>query len=88
MSSPLQMLFAAVIAQDEAQRAIDFASLSAKAEHAGTYRDAQGWAEQCLDSRGGWDFESLSFNLESNFAELSMEEIEDIAESALAKRAR
>ena len=85
--SPLAQLFASVIARDETERAIDFARLQASSSRAQMRRDALKHAQDCIYSctSQGIDFdeETLSANVESSFPELSIEECDEIATSAL-----
>ena len=83
--TPLAQLFSAVIARDEAERAIDFAQLQAKADHAQDLRDASDHADDCIAACGAWELDDLAHNIESNFVELSLEECADIAEAAIAR---
>jgi len=86
--TPLGALFAAVIARDEAERAIAFAQLSAKAHEQLLEEDRyDAWhhAVACFLARDGWDLESLSTNIESSYPRLSLDDCYDIAEAAIAK---
>ena len=49
-------------------------------------RDAVTHAENCLESRSGWDTESLGYNIECNFPEIESEKCEAIAEAVMRKR--
>lgn len=86
--SPLQQMFATIIAQDESARAIEFAQLSAISEHAADLREAFDWARFCIDectAKGiAFDEETLSHNVESNFPDLSLDDCDDITAEALA----
>lgn len=46
---------------------------------------AMGYALSCLATRGGWDEETLSHNIESNFPDLDLDDCDEIAATALAK---
>lgn len=51
-----------------------------------TVRDeAARHAVECLAARDGWDEETLSVNIESNFPELDQDECDEIARAAIAK---
>lgn len=52
------------------------------------YDDAMAHALACLDSCPGWDHETLSHNLESNFPELELDDCDSIAEAVLAAGGR
>jgi hypothetical protein len=83
MESPLAQLFAGIAAQDEADRAIEFAKLQAIAERTQMLEDARQRALDCMDACGGWEVETLSHNIESNFPDLDADECDAIAERAL-----
>lgn len=85
--SPLAIMFDRIVAQDEADRVTAFAQLRAAADHAQYKRDAFAHARSCLDTRNGWDEESLSTNIESNFPDLTLDECDEIACQALFARA-
>ena len=84
--SPLAMMFSGVIASDEADRAIDFAQLQAKASKAQMRREAFQHALDCIDANDEHDEESVSTNTECHFPELGMDECDDLAEQAFAHR--
>jgi len=86
IKSPLAQLFSQATAQDEADRAIDFARLQAVASDAQMRRDAVALAEICLDAADDWEVESLSFNIECNFPGLDLEKCDAIAEAVMRKR--
>jgi hypothetical protein len=85
MKSPLAQMFAQTIVNDEADQATDFASLQARASAAQIRSDAVAHAESCLNACGGWEIESLGFNIECNFDGLDAEECDDIAEAVMRK---
>ncbi len=90
MKSPLALAFASIAAADEADRTVQFASLQARvtgAEKRQMLADALEYAHQCLDTCDEHDHESISCHIESNFADLSLDECDEIAEKALAERA-
>ena len=74
-------------AADEAARAVEFASLQARATDAEARRvraDAMDHARACMDACGGWTVETLGHNIESAFGdELDADECDDIARRAL-----
>jgi hypothetical protein len=84
--SPLAHLFAEVAATDKADQTIAFAGLQARASAAQIRSDAVAHAESCLNACGGWEIESLGFNIECNFDGLDAEECDDIAEAVMRKR--
>ena len=49
-------------------------------------RDAVTHAQNCLESRSGWDTESLGYSIESNFPEIESEKCEAIAAAVMRKR--
>ena len=89
-SSPLAQLFQSVTASDAADNAIEFAQLQAKATQAAIKRAAYNHAVDCIavcESQGiDYDAETLSFNVECNFPELSVDDCDDAAEKALNKQ--
>lgn len=74
-------------ATDEAARAVQFASLQARATDADGRRvraDAMSHARACLDACGGWTVETLGHNIQSAFGdELDADECDEIARTAL-----
>ena len=89
MQSPLAVACATFAAADEADRAVQFASLQARATDAEARRvraDAMEHASACMDACGGWTVETLGHNIESAFGdELDAEECDDIAREALRR---
>ena len=87
-NSPLAQMFNGIASRDAADNAIGFAQLQAKASKAAMKRNAYQHAVDCIyvcDSQGiEYDTETLSFNVESNFPDLSVDECDDAAEMALA----
>ena len=90
--TPLAHLFGQLIAQDETDRAIEFASLQARFTAAESRRvriEAIEHARQCIDTCESqsieYDAETLSLNIESNFPELDIDDCDDIARAAIAK---
>jgi hypothetical protein len=49
-------------------------------------RDAVRHAENCLESCGGWDVESLCYNIECNFLEIDDEKCKRIAAAVMRSR--
>jgi hypothetical protein len=49
-------------------------------------RDAVTHAKNCLESCGGWDVETLSFNIESNYPEIESDKCERIASAVMRFR--
>lgn len=90
MQSPLAVACATFVAADEAARAVEFASLQARATDAEARRvraDAMEHAEACLNACGGWTVETLGHNIESAFGdELDADECDNIAREALRLR--
>lgn len=78
MISPVAVLVKAIVAVDEADRAIKFAQIQ---------RDAVLHAIQCIDTCDAhgiaYDEETLAFNIESNFPELNLDECDEVAHEAL-----
>jgi len=89
MQSPLAVACATFAAADEADRAVQFASLQASATEAEARRvraDALEHACACLDACGGWTVETLGHNIESAFGgELDADECDAIAAEALRR---
>lgn len=87
LSTPLAVACASFAAADEADRAVQFASLQARATDTEARRvraDAMEHARACLDACGGWTVETLGHNIESAFGgELDADECDDIARRAL-----
>lgn len=87
LSSPLAVACAGFAAADEADRAVQFASLQARATDAEARRvraDAMEHALACMEACGGWTVETLGHNIESAFGgELDDDECDDIARRAL-----
>jgi hypothetical protein len=48
-------------------------------------RNAVTHAENCLESCGGWDVESLGYNIECNFPEINSDKCERIASAVMRK---
>ena len=48
------------------------------------FDDAIAHAEKCISKTEGWDSETLSFNVESNFPDLTIDQCYEVAEIALA----
>lgn len=93
-ASPLGRLFAQIIAENEADRAIDFARLQAIASNSAARQmraDAMKHAAACIetcDAQGiEYDEETLSHNIESNFPDLDLDACDEIASTAIAKAA-
>jgi hypothetical protein len=86
-NSPLGVACATFAAADEADRAVKFASLQARATAAEARRvraDAMELAEACMAARGGWTVEALGHNIESVFGDaLDAVECDAIARKAL-----
>lgn len=90
MNSPLAQCVREVVASDEADCAIGFASLQATATdaaHRSLRADAMEHARQCLDACDGWEVETLGHNIESSFPELDPDECDEIAAAAITKAA-
>ena len=89
MKSPLAVACATFAAADEADRAVEFASLQARATDAEARRvraDALAHAEACMAACGGWTAETLGHNIESAFGgELDADECDAIAAEALRR---
>lgn len=88
-TSPLFLAFASIVASDEAERALQFASLQARSTAAEKRRmlaDALEYAHQCLEACADHDEESISCHIESNFSELTLDECDGIAVRALSER--
>lgn len=87
MQSPLAVACATFAAADEADRAVQFASLQSRATDAEARRvrsDAMDHARACLDACDGWTVETLGHNIESAFGmDLSDDECDEIARAAL-----
>ena len=84
LNGPLAEAFATLAAVDEANRAIQFADLQARAEAARTRADALAHAESCLAACDGWEVETLGHNIEGSFGdELDADECDEIARKAL-----
>jgi hypothetical protein len=87
MQSPLAVACATFAAADEADRAVQFASLQARAtdaERAALRADAMECAQACLAACGGWTVEMLGHNVESAMGgEMDADECDDIARQAL-----
>ncbi len=90
MQSPLAVACATFAAADEANRAVEFASLQARATDAEARRvraDAMEHARACMDACDGWTVETLGHNIESAFGdELDADECDDIAREAMRLR--
>lgn len=90
LQSPLAVACATLAAADEADRAVEFASLRARASETEARRvrsDAMEHARACMDACGGWTMETLGHNIESAFGdELDADECDDIAREALRLR--
>jgi len=80
VKSPVAVLVKAILAVDEADRAIEFVQIQAR-------RDAVLHAIQCIHTCGSqgiaYDEETLSCNIESNFPNLNLDECDEIAHEAL-----
>lgn len=89
MQSPVAMACAAFTAADEADRAVEFASLQARATEANANRlreDAIEHAEACVNACDGWTVETLGHNIESAFGgDLDADECDDIARDVLKR---
>jgi hypothetical protein len=48
-------------------------------------RDAVIHAQNCLESRNGWDVETLSFNIECGYPEIESDKCERIAAAVMRK---
>lgn len=90
LNSPLAVACANFVGTDEADRAIEFASLRARATEADAQRlrsDALEHAGACLNACGGWTVETLGHNIESAFGDVfDADECDDIAQEALRHR--
>ena len=93
MQSPVAVACATLAAADEADRAVGFASLQARATASDTRRmraDAYDHAISCIEvcraSEIDYDEESISANVEDNFSELSSDECDAIAHRAICNR--
>lgn len=86
-SSPAGVACASFAAADQADRAVQFAGLQARATAAHARRvqaDALAHARACMDACSGWTVETLGHNIESSFGdELDADECDDIARKAL-----
>ena len=49
-------------------------------------RDAVTHAQNCLESRSGWDVETLSFNIECGYPEIESDKCERIAAAVMRSR--
>ena len=89
MKSPVAVACAAFTAADEADRAVEFANLQARATEAHAKRlreDAIEHAEACVNACDGWTVETLGHNIESAFGgDLDVEECDDIAREVLKR---
>ena len=87
LSRPLAVACASFADADEADRAVQFAILQARATAAETRRvraDAMDHAKACIRACVGWTVETLGHNIESAFGdELDADECDDIARKAL-----
>lgn len=87
MQSPVAEACATFSAADEADRAVEFASLQARATDAEARRvraDAMAHARACMNACDGWTVETLGHNIESAFGdELDADECDEIARKAL-----
>lgn len=87
MQSPVAEVCATFAAADEADRAVEFASLQARATDAvrrHLLADALEHAKSCMAACGGWTVETLGHNIESAFGdELDADECDAIARKAL-----
>ena len=95
MQSPLAQSVQAFCAADEGSRAIDFAQLQSRAtvcDQEQIRRDAMEHAMSCIDACDAegipYDAETLSFNVETCFPDLSLDECDDIARAAIAQTRR
>ena len=86
-NSPAGVACATFAAADQADRAVQFASLQARAAAADARRvlaDALDHARACIEACDGWTAETLGHNIESAFGgELDADECDDIARKAL-----
>jgi hypothetical protein len=86
-SSPAGVACTTFAAADQADRAVRFASLQAKATDADARqvrKDALVYAKACMAACCGWTVETLGHNIESAFGdELDADECDDIARKAL-----
>ena len=89
MQSPLAQAVGAFCAAEEADRAVGFARLQAKATDAARRSlldDAMEYAEGCLSACDGWTVETLGHNIESAFGmDLDADECDDMAREALKR---
>lgn len=87
LDSPLASACLAFAAADEADRAVQFADLLARAtvaEKRMLRAEALDHAEACLRVCDGWVVETLGHNIESTFGpDLSADECDEIARKAL-----
>lgn len=87
MASPLAQVFSTVVAKDATDAAIGFAQLQAMASKAAMKREAVEHAISCIDACRAqdidYDEETLSHSIECSFPDLSREECDDAAESAI-----
>lgn len=88
MQSPLAQAVGAFCAADEADRAIEYAGLQARATLANkcVQVEAMGHADACIASCVGWTIETLSHNVESAFGmDLDESECDAIAREAMRR---
>ena len=89
LQSPLAVACATFAADDEADRAVQFASLQARAteaERAELRTDAMAHAEACMQACGGRTVETLGHNIESAFGgDLDSRECDEVARAALGR---
>lgn len=89
MQSPLAHACATFAASDEADRAVEFASLQARATEVERKRlreEAMEHAQACLRACDGWTVETLGHNIQSAFGdELDADACDDIARKALSR---
>ena len=84
LDGPLAAAFATLAAVDEANRAIQFADLQARAEAKLVRADAREHADSCIFACGGWTVETLGHNIECTYGnELDADECDAIARKAL-----
>lgn len=90
LKSPVAVACANFAVTDATERAIEFASLQARATEADAQRlrsEALDHAEACLNACDGWNIETLGHNIESAFGDVFDEdECDNIAREALQRR--
>ena len=86
LNGPLAVAIASFVAVDEADRAVRFADLQARAEAKLVRADAREHADSCIFACCGWTVETLGHNIECSFGnELDADECDAIARQALGR---